>query len=433
MKNGSGRRAPAAAEKPSSDKVIRCAIHTRESTEEGLQQDFSSLDAQREAGEAFVASQRTEGWQLVPERTRDKMCAARKKGKWIGGHPVLGYDIDTKARRLVVNPAEAHQVRTIFDQYLEHGAMLPVLQDLDLRGWRTKQWTAEASQTRGGKPFTKSLLYGVLTNAIYTGQVKHKGTLFPGEHEAIIERATWERTQDMLDRNGRTNGGGAKNKYGALLRGLLFCVTCGTAMVHTYSVKGNKRYRYYVCYTAQQRGWKNCRTKSVAAQAVENAVLEAIRRLGSDQQLAAEVVRQAREQLARRREDHDKDVAVAEAALRRLNAEVTAIAGDAVINATARVDRLLDLQGQIQVAEHRLANLMTEGRELEADQFDDAPAVRALAEFDPVWASLATREQTRLVQLLVARVGLDGRNDKVTVDFRSTGIRELCNGTTTKA
>jgi len=527
MKNGSGRRAPTAVAEPTPDKVIRCAIYTRKSTEEGLQQDFSSLDAQREAGEAFIASQRTEGWQLVPERfddggftggnmdrpalkrllaaieagrvncvvvykvdrlsrslmdfarmmelfdrcgasfvsvtqqfntinslgrltlnillsfaqfereliserTRDKMCAARRKGKWIGGHPVLGYDIDTKARRLLVNPDEAHQVRTIFDQYLELGGMLPVLQDLDRRGWQTKRWTTEAGQTRGGKPFTKSLLYGLLTNAIYTGQVNHKGTLFPGEHEAIIERATWERAQDMLDSNGRTNGCGVKNKYGALLRGLLFCVPCGTAMVHTYSVKGSKRYRYYVCYNAQQRGWKNCKTKSVAAQAVENAVLEAIRRLGSNEQLAAEVVRQAREHLAHGREEHGRDVAVAEAALRRLNTEVTAIAGDAVISSTARVDRLLDLQGQIQDAEHRLADLITEGRELEADQFDDADTVRALAEFDPVWASMTTREQTRLVQLLVAKVGLDGRTGKVTVDFRSAGIRDLCNGTTTQ-
>lgn len=71
MKNGSGRRAPAAAPEPASDKVIRCAIYTRKSTEEGLQQGFSSLDAQREAGEAFIASQRNEGWQLVPERFDD--------------------------------------------------------------------------------------------------------------------------------------------------------------------------------------------------------------------------------------------------------------------------------------------------------------------------------------------------------------------------
>ena len=43
----------------------RCAIYTRKSTEEGLDQAFNSLDAQREACEAFIVSQRHEGWSLV--------------------------------------------------------------------------------------------------------------------------------------------------------------------------------------------------------------------------------------------------------------------------------------------------------------------------------------------------------------------------------
>ena len=46
-------------------KVVRCAIYTRKSTEEGLQQEFNSLDAQREASEAFIASQKQEGWQTI--------------------------------------------------------------------------------------------------------------------------------------------------------------------------------------------------------------------------------------------------------------------------------------------------------------------------------------------------------------------------------
>ena len=200
-------------------KPIRCAVYTRKSTDEGLQQEFNSLDAQREAAEAFILSQRHEGWQLVPahyddggytggnmdrpalkklladiegakvdcvvvykvdrlsrslmdfariievfdkrgvsfvsvtqqfnttnslgrltlnillsfaqfereiisERTRDKQSAARKKGKWIGGHPILGYDIDPRGGRLVVNPEEAERVRAIFDLYLEHQAAI---------------------------------------------------------------------------------------------------------------------------------------------------------------------------------------------------------------------------------------------------------------------------------------------------------------------
>ncbi len=118
-------------------------------------------------------------------------------------------------------------------------------------------------------------------------------------------------------------------------------------------------------------------------------------------------------------------------ALLRLKADTTALAGDAVISPTVRVDRLLDLHCQTQAAEHHLADLITEGRELDADQFNDADAVRAPAEFDPVWASLTTREQTRLVQMSIAKVGYDGQTGKVTVDFRWAGIKDLCNGTKT--
>lgn len=52
-------------------KQIRCAIYTRKSTEEGLEQDFNSLDAQREAGEAYIKSQQHEGWILVEKRYDD--------------------------------------------------------------------------------------------------------------------------------------------------------------------------------------------------------------------------------------------------------------------------------------------------------------------------------------------------------------------------
>lgn len=50
---------------------IRCAVYTRKSSEEGLEQEFNSLDAQREACEAYVVSQRHEGWVIVPDRYDD--------------------------------------------------------------------------------------------------------------------------------------------------------------------------------------------------------------------------------------------------------------------------------------------------------------------------------------------------------------------------
>ncbi len=480
MRNGNGKRPPA----ETTNKVIRCAIYTRKSTDEGLQQEFNSLDAQREAAEAFIQSQRHEGWQLVADRyddggfsggdmdrpalkrllagiearkidcvvvykvdrlsrslldfarimerfdrnnVRDKMCAARRKGKWVGGHPVLGYDIDSRGGKLIVNPDEARQVRKIFDLYLEHEALLPVLQELERRTWRMKRWTTKDGILRGGTPFTKGRLHSLLTNVIYLGKVDHKGAIYAGEHEAIIAPTVWEQVRKTLQRNGRTSGASTRNRYGALLRGLLYCVPCGVAMIHSYTARKSKRYRYYVCYQAQQRGWKNCETKSISAPAIEAAVLESIRRLGADPALAAETARQARSQLARRVGEIELDQTAAQKQLRQLNAELVELAGDGTIQSSERLDRLVSLQKEIEAAEQRLSELIEELQELRDTAFDEQELEQALKEFDPVWNSLTTREQAKLVHLLIEKVGYDGRTGKVTVSFRSAGLKELCN------
>src|SRR6185312_8613762 len=69
--------------------------------------------------------------EIISERTRDKIAAARRKGKWSGGMPILGYDVMIPGSKLVVNESEAAQVRAIFELYLEYEALLPVVQELD--------------------------------------------------------------------------------------------------------------------------------------------------------------------------------------------------------------------------------------------------------------------------------------------------------------
>ena len=53
------------ATKPSENRKLRCAVYTRKSTEEGLDQEINSLDAQREATAAYILSQKHEGWEMV--------------------------------------------------------------------------------------------------------------------------------------------------------------------------------------------------------------------------------------------------------------------------------------------------------------------------------------------------------------------------------
>jgi len=319
-------------------------------------------------------------------------------------------------------------VRTIFDLYLELGSLLPVLQEAERRGMLTKQWTTEDGKVRGGQRISKGTLHGLLTNAIYTGMVDHKGTLYPGEHERIIEQNTWDRVHETLRRNNADNGASLKNKYGALLRGLLFCVPCGTPMVHTYTTRKSKRYRYYVCYHAQQQGWKNCETKSVPAQAIETAVLDSIRRLGTDPKLAEAVAAEALEQMAHRRRAIDQESETQRKRLRQLNQDLAKEAADTSVDSGARFERMATLQREIETTERRSVELTAERGDLDRDHLNADDLRRTLAEFDAIWATMATKEQEQMVHMLVAKVGYDGRTGKVTVNFSNTGAKELCQG-----
>ena len=504
--------------------TIRCAVYTRKSTDEGLEQEFNSLDAQRESAEAYIASQRHEGWlclpnqyddggftggnmerpalvrllgdiesgqidcvlvykvdrlsrslldfarmmevfekhgvsfvsvtqqfvtsssmgrlmlnvllsfaqferEIISERTRDKMSAARRKGKWIGSQPVLGYDVNRECRKLIVNEDEAARVRATYNLYLEHQALIPVVQELERRGWRTKRTTSKSGRERGGRLFTKSSLFRILTNVAYTGKVEYKGTIYEGEHDGIVDADIWQRVQDTLRRNGHTGGKDIRNKYGALLKGILYCVPCGTGMIHTYTQKKSKRYRYYVCLNAQQRGWSSCPSKSLNAHDIESAVVDHIRGIGSNETIMAETTARIREKSELILKELRTEQRGNERELKKLHTRVRKLMSSATQKEVAITDQLADLQDQIQTLEQRMTAVREETTSLQNQSVDEEDLARALSAFNPVWESLSLREQTRIIRLLIDRVGYDGRDGKVSVTFRSLGIKALCSKT----
>src|SRR5438445_6801 len=155
----------------------RCAIYTRKSSEEGLEQDFNSLHAQREACEAFIKSQHGEGW-------------------WMGGTVALGYDVID--HRLVINPAEAETVKEIFQRYLELRSVRLLKDDLDRRGIISKIRLSRNGNRSGGKAFSRGALYELLSNPVHIGEIRHRKERCPGQHEPIVERELWEQPQRQL-------------------------------------------------------------------------------------------------------------------------------------------------------------------------------------------------------------------------------------------
>ena len=118
--------------------------------------------------------------ELAGERIRDKFLASRRRGMWMGGWVPTGYRLEE--RKLVINDAEANLVRHIFQRFLQVGSATRLVQELNAVGHRTKR----------GKPFDKGVVYKLLNNRTYIGQVEHKGTAYPGQHEALIDRSTWD-------------------------------------------------------------------------------------------------------------------------------------------------------------------------------------------------------------------------------------------------
>jgi site-specific DNA recombinase len=362
--------------------------------------------------------------EMIAERTREKMVAARRKGKYTGGPPPLGYDAEDG--RLVVNRDEAVRVRAIFDLYLKHESLTATLAEMAERHWTTKSWTTRRGYHRKGKSFQKASLRRLLTNPIHVGKIAYQRETYDGEHEGIVDPEIWERTQQILKRN-RSNGGrGVHNRYGALLKGILRCAPCDAAMVHSLTKKGGRRYRYYVCGQAQRRGWASCPTKSIPAGEIEQAIYEHIRAVGRDPVLVQETIAAARKQLADQRERLEADVNVTERRLARLREERQALletisqGGSVAARAAERLDQVA---GEIDSETSHVSALRRQVADLSAQEIDEKDFTTVLGQLDPIWDVLVPRERTRIIHLLIKLVDFDG--EKIGITFHPSGIKTL--------
>lgn len=372
--------------------------------------------------------------EIIGERIRDKIAAQRRKGKWSGGIPILGYDVDRSnpSPKLVVNAEEAIQVRRIFSLYLELGSLLPVVQELETRGWRNKVWRTKKGLERGGRPFDKCSVYAMLTNPLYMGMIKHKEDIFPGEHEAIIEPGIFEEVQRQLNKNGRGKGNHLINKYGAILKGLLYCKSCGRAMVHTFTGKGTKRYRYYTCCKAIKQGWKNCPTKSVPAGEIESVVVEQIRAIADDQDLLNEVYVQACSETNGELDELSTQRQQLERQLARDHAEISklAIAPDPTSVVSSRI---ADLHERVSRNEQQLVQIVARVKSLQSQKITHQDVIEAFKDFDNIWNVLSTRERTKVISLLVARIEFDVADCTIAISFHPSAIKSLAAGISEEA
>jgi len=239
-----------------------------------------------------------------------------------------------------------------------------------------------------------------------------------------VDAEVFRRVQRLLKRNVTTGGKHVRNRFGALLKGLLYCAPCNCAMTHTHTKKGNKRYRYYVCVNAQKRGWHNCPSKSIPAQEIEQFVVDQVRCIGRDAGLLADTLEGTRAKGQARITELEAEKRGLERNLKRHNEKLRKLAGRPATNGTA-TDRVAELQERIQATEQRATQVREELIALGRELVDEKEVARVLSLFDPVWETLSPREQVRVIRLLVQRVDYDGEKGTVSVTFHPAGIKTL--------
>ena len=501
--------------------LIRVAVYTRQSVDRSTDADFGSLEAQREAIEAYIKSQSLNGWIALPdryddagysgsnierpafkrlledvkngkvdviacykidrlsrslldfaeiiavlekygvtfisvtqsfnsttptgaltlnilmsfaqfereqisERTRDKIRATRQRGLWCGGHPFLGYDLcDGK---LVVNAAEAGMVNEIFELYIKLGSISAVADETTRRGWRNKVHTTKAGRVMRGLPFDQNAINRILRSPLYNGRVPYKKETFPGVHAAIIDDKLWRAVQHQLTTNKTRSGADQRNKYAALLRGLICCGRCGAKMKTTYNVRGARSYHYYVCRTLTEPTPDRCTNHRVRADDIEKFVVERIREFARDPRVVAETITAVRAAHVAQRPEIQAEVArIAQrrqkiADERRNLIRAISVSPDAV---DALTPQLVTLDQETEKLDARDAELRHQLVGIDTYDVKADDVQTALHRFDPIWDRLTLRERTRLLSLLIERIAFYAAEGEVRITFRSGGIKVL--------
>jgi DNA invertase Pin-like site-specific DNA recombinase len=327
-------------------KKTRCAIYTRKSSEDGLEQEFNSLHAQRESCAAFIASQKHEGWVLISEqyddgglsggslerpalqrllddvrtgrvdqivvykidrltrsladfskivdvldaagasfvsvtqsfntatsmgrltlnmllsfaqferevtaeRIRDKIAASKRKGLWMGGQVPLGYEPD--GRTLKINDTEAETIRTLYTLYERLGRIREVRDEAERLRLRSRRRETSDGNLTGGNLFNRGHIYHILTNPLYAGRIRHRGTVHDGQHPPIIDPERWDRIQEQLQEGAARQRGKISAKRRSLLCGKLFDET-GDRLTPSHAKTSNgTRLRYYISHRLVSR------------------------------------------------------------------------------------------------------------------------------------------------------------------------------------
>lgn len=353
----------------------------------------------------------------ISERTRDKMCAARRRGLWTGGPVPLGYDLRDK--RLMPNDEEAAHVRALFATFVEMASVIGTIERTNAMCVQSKSWTTEAGKVIEPRPFTKATMRALLANPVYIGRIRLGDETHAGAHAAIVDVATFEAAQELLSRRDAQAAPKAAPEHSVLLRGLVECAVCGSAYKTAWTKRRARFHGSYLCSKADKQGASACPGSRVPVTKLEAAVVKRVRFIGRDPELVEQTIQAARKSIDARVPEltvairrHEQDRARLERQRANLLEAVAENGGKSLNGKLAQIDE------QITEVDGRIVAALADRERLLSSTIDEAELRRLLTDFDPLWAAMFPSERARVLALLIERITVNGPTGDVEMHIR---------------
>ncbi|MCX5784562.1 MAG: recombinase family protein [Elusimicrobia bacterium] len=366
--------------------------------------------------------------EMISERTRDKMAAMARKGKWIGGHPILGYDYDRKNKLLVVNAEEAKQVLDIFDTYIRTASLMLTAKSMAAKGYTMKAWVTDGGKRKGGRQFNKANLSYLLNNLIFTGKIVYKrDTIIKGEHLPIIPDDVFEKAHRILRANGHgvTQRHIEERKYSYLLGGLVRCAFCHSGMTPTTSrPRQGERYFYYHCSSVNKMDRTACEVRRVPAKALESFVMKRLELLSKSKDIVEKVIKGTLEDSSRALPVKKEEKSRVCAELGNIDGDIKNLVGVLAQEGTTSprytviMERLDEAQAKKETVRTKLFALDKEILEHESRAVDAEIVRQNIENFLLIFGQCNYEEQRELLKILIREVTYDGKNSRVKIALR---------------
>lgn len=133
--------------------------------------------------------------EMIGERTREGLHARKRHGMIHGGREPFGYYNENG--ELAVDENEAEIVRFIFDEFIRTERYGAVIEAVEARDYRSSIKTLKKGGTRGGTRITSALVWGIIQNPVYVGEIKGGSSNYKARHRALVSREVWEAAQNL--------------------------------------------------------------------------------------------------------------------------------------------------------------------------------------------------------------------------------------------